>query len=411
MSLHSTRLGMHFSLAMFPKVKALVLFLFLTFCFLELLVRLLPLERKNVEIFQMDLTNEAKTVPWYEDLKDDHDHLRRNFQAYEIYRLEPYSGKHIHITQEGYRKTENATRALASVSGAGTRIGIFGGSTMWGGWARGGYTAASHLAKELANRFPATGVEVINYGEVGFVFSQEIHRAVRVFYSDAPLDNPYPKFMIFVDGVNDVLSSITNFGHGTDNPAGLPWEYEKYRYLFQLGNTGEVSAMDILKKFKTVRMVLKLMAQLGLKKADERGFWREPTEKQLDGVGTEVARKYIRMVGVADTLLKSKGVTPLFILQPVMAFKNTLTTDENAVYEKNLRWQPYLIHTYEKIRRMAKGLPAAIRFYDWSGMFAGSNTTLYADVIHYSEAGNGTIGARLAELLSVHFTKELTRNN
>lgn len=389
---------------MFPKVKAIILFLFLTFCFLELLARLLPLERKNVEIFQMDLTSEVKTAPWYEWWKYDHDHLRRNFQAYEIYRMEPYSGKHIHITQEGYRKTENATRALAAVPGARTRIGIFGGSTMWGGWARDGYTAASHLAKELANRFPSTGVEVINYGEVGFVLSQEIHRAVRLFYSDAPLDNPRPKFMIFVDGVNDVLSSITNFGHGTDHPAGLPWEYEKYRHLFQLGKTGEVSVVDILKKFKTVRMALKLMAQLGLKKADEKGFWREPKEEQLYGVGTEVARKYIQMVRVADTLLKSKGVTPIFILQPVMALKNTLTTDEKAVYEKNLRWQPYLVQTYEKIRRMAKELPAAIRFYDWSTMFAGNSTTLYADVIHYSEEGNAKIGARLAESAGHLFT-------
>ncbi|MBI4404686.1 MAG: hypothetical protein HY537_11020 [Deltaproteobacteria bacterium] len=387
--------------------KRLLILLGLTFVYLEVMLRLIPWEKKTRELFVMDRTEEVKATEWYNQWENDHSHLRRTYQAYEIYHLQPFNGIHINIHPDGYRHTWNgAPRERQSP----IRIGIFGGSTIWGSHARDYFTVPSYVSKSLHSRLSNTPVQVVNYAEIGFVLSQELHRALRLSYSERALDKPLPRIMVFVDGVNDVLSALTNFTHGVGKPAGLPWEYEKYEYLFKLGKTGEIGLSDIFKKVKTVRAGINVAQHVGLAKKDSKNLFIEPTTADFERLSSEVAKTYIELIKAGSQMLSGLGVASVFILQPIMVEKALLSEDERRVFRLNQYWQGYLKEAYRKIREHAKDLPSNVTFYDWGALFAEDNETRYNDILHYSESGNEKIGDRLAGLLVNSVPKVAARN-
>jgi hypothetical protein len=382
----------------------------ITFGLLETAVRLLKIERPPASYFVLDLTPELEHVDWLSQWKREHDQLRRDFQAYDIYRLRPFSGELIQIDKEGRRRSIYETKNNASADL--TTVSVFGGSTVWGSWARDGYTVPSWIGKEMVRRDPALAFRLQNDAEIGFVFSQEFHRAVRHLYEpDSVSVRSRPKMMVFIDGLNDSLSAIANLGHGNERPAGLPWEYEKYRYLFQLGNTGEIGFSDILNKFTTVRLATQSLRKLGvIHSKQEKGEFHPPEEMDLESLSDQVADKYLEMVSVANRTLSSDGSVPVFVLQPVIAYKS-LSGSEKKIVDENGRWLPYLKTTYDKISARAAKLDPSIHFIDLSHLFRGHSETLFGDVLHYTEVGNRIVGSQVAEAIAPLLEKMAKRTS
>ena len=80
----------------------------------------------------------------------------------------------------------------------------FGGSTAWGAGARDDYTIPSLLAKHLAGH-PDYDVEVDNFGQMGWVTSQEL-----IYLYELLRRGQRPDLVIFYDGVNDTFIGYQN---------------------------------------------------------------------------------------------------------------------------------------------------------------------------------------------------------
>ncbi len=362
-------------------IRVIIVVSLVTIALLEVSVRLLPIEKPPQDLFKMKLTHLVQSEAWFPQWQKEHSELRRDFRAYEIYGLEAHPGNLITIDPQGFRTSWNPSPSQQN------KVWIFGGSTLWGSFARNDFTIPSEVSKALNLK---DGWEVQNKGEIGFVFSQELHRALRLIYSSER--SQLPNYIVFFDGVNDVLSAIANHTHGVINPAGLPWEYEKYRNLFQLGKTGEISTLDILKKLKSVRLAIKASQSLSGKTTANTVNWKIPTASELEVLSTQVANQYERMIKLTSSLLNSQGIHPIFVLQPLLAYKATLSPDEKELLDLNREWLPYLIRTYEKMGKINE-------IEDRSHLFQNHSEELFADILHYSEKGNALIGKEIAEIV------------
>ncbi|MCB0404846.1 MAG: hypothetical protein KDD51_08670 [Bdellovibrionales bacterium] len=367
--------------------KKVTLILFATLALSETLLRVFLKPVPPPPLFDVATMPSVRAEPWFAEWEREHSRLTREFMAYELYTLQPFNGKYLSVGADGYRRTLNPD-ALSSNP---MRIGLFGGSTMWGGLARDAHTIGSELSATLnGHQFPAV---VTNYGQVGFVFSQEVHQALRVRYSPEP-----PQVMVFVDGVCDVLAGLANFVNGVEDPAGKPWEYDKYHYLFQMGKTGEVSWSDVAKKSMLVRRLWKVAERRGWVEAERKNRFVVATSEDKVRLARQVSEHYLRVVETADKAFKGTGARPIFVLQPAIFLKHPLSEEENAALDRNRHWQDIVAAAYTNIRNGAKTLPAETEFLDFSGLFDGVPETLYADIMHYSEAGN----LRIAQALSAY---------
>ncbi|MCB0416280.1 MAG: hypothetical protein H6617_06075 [Bdellovibrionaceae bacterium] len=369
-------------------MKKTILFLFVTLALSEVLLRVFFKPSPPPPLFDVATMPSVLAEPWFPEWEREHAKLTREFKAYELYALEPFDGKYVGVTSEGYRRTLNA---IAETEKA-THIGLFGGSTMWGGLARDSHTIASELSAALnGTGFPAW---VTNYGQVGFVFSQEIHQALRISYSTKP-----PQVMIFMDGVCDILAGLANFVNGVTDPAGKPWEYDKYHYLFQMGKTGEVAWSDVAKKSMLVRRLLKVAEQRGWVEPDRKNRFVAPTEQDKSRLAEQVSDQYLRTLATASRAFRGTGARPIFVLQPAIFLKNPLSEEEKEAMDRNKAWQGIVADAYAKIRAGSQKLPSDVEFWDISEIFQGSSETLYADIMHYSEAGNRKIAQALSSRL------------
>lgn len=339
-------------------------------------------------LFDVSTMPSVQATPWFAQWQQEHSQMRRRFRAYELYALEPFKGEHLNINERGYRKTENPALPRAGR----TDISLFGGSTMWGGLSRDSHTIASQLSRNL--NAAGTPTHVRNYGQVGFVFSQEVHQALRIAYAEEA-----PEVMLFMDGVCDVLAALANFVNGVDDPAGKPWEYDKYAHLFQLGKTGEVSWFDVAKKSMLVRRLAKMAEKQGWVESDGKNQYVSPSSADRDDLGEAVADQYVRVLRTAHRAFKGIGVRPVFVLQPAIFDKDVLSDEEQIALKKNAHWQEYVSTAYQKIKTRSRALPADLEFWDLSGVFKGNPETLYADIMHYSEAGNAVIAKEIARRL------------
>jgi len=93
---------------------------------------------------------------------------------------------------------------------------------MWGWGARDDHTIASHLSKWLHAR--GYRVQVTNYGQFGYVSTQEAITLLRCLHRGERVD-----IALFYDGINEVFASAMNA------VAGLP-QNEWRRPIGKCGN-------------------------------------------------------------------------------------------------------------------------------------------------------------------------------
>ena len=121
------------------------------------------------------------------------------WRSYVYWRRKPYHGNHINIDTNGIRLT-TLTKPIQQESRTPVKIFMFGGSTIWGTGARDAFTIPSILLQELHNKGVAT--EVINFGETGYVSTQEVIALLLQLQK-----GQLPDLVIFYDGINDLFSA------------------------------------------------------------------------------------------------------------------------------------------------------------------------------------------------------------
>jgi hypothetical protein len=112
-----------------------------------------------------------------------------------------------------------------------------------------------------------------------------------------------------------------------------------------------------------------------------------------------IAERWLANRAMIETLAESYGVEVLFVWQPAIMFKDTLSESEQGIYERTERERQGLFVLYTEVdaivRQRVTGMENVIILSD---LFAAETGTIFHDLVHITEIGN----ARVAEALMPH---------
>jgi lysophospholipase L1-like esterase len=262
-------------------------------------------------------------------------------------RYPSFTGKYINIDSLGRRITPQPT--VPTVPAA--RVFFFGGSTMWGTSQRDEHTIPAEAARRLQPLAgPGRRIEVLNLGENGYVFTQEVLALLLELRS-----GNIPDVVVFLDGINDVFGTVQS------GVAGYPQNEMKRSADFQLG-----------------RQLTPLIP--------------------ADSGARLTSRAYAATTRVVEALAQEYGFVPIYVWQPTIhSTSKPLAPFEQSVMNGILRNPTQL-----RMREVHLATPSMLdsllkpvlgpRFVNASGLFARDSSEVYTDRVgHNTERSIPTI--------------------
>ena len=303
------------------------------------------------------------------------------WSSYVYWRRAPFSGKYVNIDADGLRRTWNPP----GLPQRPIRIFMFGGSTTWGTGSRDEYTIPSQLSKILASKF-GPKVEVVNYGEGGYVNTQEL----ITFVKEIERGN-VPQVAIFYDGYNDVFSAFQN------GIAGIPQNEINRVREFSLTKSGP----KFYKEF-VLRSNLFLLFTQGagwLQHVTNREHWSRAFESRVSNPSPELlVTNLLKIYGNNTRIVQAVGheynIRVFTFWQPSVYTKAELVPSEKSA----AAWDPILGDFYAQTTKAlaASPLGGMNSFYNLGGIFDGHPEMIFEDSVHISERGNEIVANRIA---------------
>ncbi len=271
----------------------------------------------------------------------------------------------------------------------------FGGSTTWGAGARDDYTIPSLLAKHLAGH-PGYDVEVDNFGQMGWVTSQEL-----IYLYELLRRGQRPDLVIFYDGVNDTFIGYQNGIAGLTQSEflraeefGIMASSSGRKKLYGaairtfLMNTGFFDLIKLVQHQDTGDIERKEVTPQGM-----IAYLAPPSDFEgTDAVEQDVVNIYQFNQQMVETLGTRFGFRALFYWQPVIYSKSPLTPLERNFVGSRAR-QKFFAGTYQRVASVAQS--AGIN--DISGILDNDRGhTYFIDAWHITEAGNDIVARRMA---------------
>ncbi|TMB98392.1 MAG: SGNH/GDSL hydrolase family protein [Chloroflexi bacterium] len=332
------------------------------------------------------LNSPNATAAWYPQYE-------REFAASAVMRWEPYvqwrrapfQGRYINVDSLGLRRTVQSRAARDGCHS----VFLFGGSTMWGTGQRDAQTIPSLLSRQLEARGLADA-RLINFGETGYVFTQEVVTLILELRSGAR-----PQVVVFYDGLNDVTSAAIN------GRPGLPQNEEHRIADFALGRE--------LASGRDARTLLTL-ARLGLERSrlltDGARALRRSAARSVSGsgdsLGRGIAAAYAATAGVVEALSVRYGFRALYAWQPTLFNATKPLSDFERALRDSLEGTALgrdLFATYAQADTLVNILMSRVasgRFFNLAGVFSQDTSTLFIDSSgHTTEAANPAIVAQL----------------
>jgi len=293
-------------------------------------------------------------------------------------------GELINIDDRGIRRTTNTV--TTSDSPDRPRIYLLGGSTLCGHGARDEHTIPSCLARLLGER--GRQVEVVNLGQLGYVNTQEVFTLWTELQR-----NRAPQIVIFVDGFNDILSTLVNQTTGWSiNEVSRQREFKVSRQP-----ASELFGMA-LRRTAISRMFVPELSY------DTDAIDSGPAAEAPKGdAGQAIVELYLENLRMVMALGHEYGFATLAYWQPIPFEKRQLSTSEQAhlVGQEQLR-QPCL-HTYQRFREAVNHPPAWLAAgpggaYCLGDLFDApqwAGRTSFFDQCHLTEAANLFVAQRV----------------
>jgi lysophospholipase L1-like esterase len=316
---------------------------------------------------------------WWSEYNRELGQLGKRWYPYVGFRFAtPGPEQYINVTSQCFRRTWESHHQSESRL---FNIFVFGGSTIWGQGARDDYTIPSFVAKDLADE-GLEGVRVINFGQLGYVNTQETIALLLELRQ-----GNIPDLVIFFDGVNDTFSALQNgFAGSAQNLAYDSYEFEHpYRWL--IGYTLQASALRRLTAsiFPT-RLPSHPIANTAQNKKDAEAILK-------------VYFTNIRLVSEAASRL---GFGFLFYWQPETDTKPRLTAyEQEAARLFEDRTPGYRKLAVEVHRLLNESLTnrafAEPRMIDLSAIFDRATGSCFIDEHHTTERCNAIIAERIAQ--------------
>lgn len=259
------------------------------------------------------------------------------WEPYAYWRTRPHFGQFVNVDDRGLRRTVPLPPGGAAGDPPPERVFVFGGSSVWGVGAHDAYTVPSLIAERLAR----TGrpVEVTNFGQVGYVSTQEVIALYREIQQGR-----VPDVVIFFDGYNDISAALSSGG------AGLSFNERQRVAEFNLLRSGTVRLLPLavqncpLAKLLTIARGASTLYQVP---AEERGAFT------LETFADDVLRVYAANVATVDALGERFGFDALYYWQPLVFLKEPRTADEESYIEGRESGEPIYEALYREFRRAA----------------------------------------------------------
>jgi len=332
---------------------------------------------------------EDRDTPWRNEYAKEMEENSLRWEPYIYWRRKPYEGKYININSDGIRLT-TPSQTSPDQAGRSLRVFMFGGSTMWGTSARDACTIPSFLAKALQGR--GKRIEIINFGETGYVSTQEVMLLLLQLRK-----GNVPDMVIFYDGVNDTYSAYQN------GIAGIPQNevnrVKEFNLLKpeRLHDLQKTSVKGTLNNLSTIRFVKGLLLKLNIRKE----LKSIPERNKLDNaeyLAEQVVNTYLGNMEIVKALATSYRFKFLFYWQPTIFEKNELSDYEKGVYggQDEQDMHDFYKKTY-RIMRRTESLLDDNTFHDISTIFLDVRESVYIDWFHTSEHGNNRIAQAMAE--------------
>lgn len=311
--------------------------------------------------------------------------MRLPWEPYVYWRLPEYSGTHIRIGSDGFRRTWNGDAPPGPTSATRWEIWMLGGSALWGIGARDDQTIPSLVSRWLAERgIPAI---VRNLAVVGYVSTQETWTLIEELGKGGR-----PDVVVFYNGSNDVLSSYFN------RRAGVTLLEPKLEDHW----------------LKTV------VRRSGIARATRHALFRAGSNllraellssDQFLDLTRETARVYRNNVDLARRLGASHGFGVLVAPQPLSFHKPSRHPDEELGLKRDdfvhiggydvdapgTELGGFYLAVYEAL---AEGLATEPGYCDLRSVFRDESGPRFIDYCHTTELANSRIAAVLGEALA-----------
>ena len=306
--------------------------------------------------------------------------FHEHWKPFVYFRRGPFSGSLMNVDSAGHRRTVG--NAVAPGATDTVHVFFFGGSTMWGTSLRDKATIASIAAQRLAAAKPeSVGTEVTNFGESGYVFTQELIELELQLRA-----GHVPDVVLFYDGINDMAAAGQYGAAGASlNESNRAHEFEFGRAVAgtETGGGADLRAAGAIGAaiLPRVQFIQRLFAMVARPAAAPRS---------TEWLARDVARIYAANVEIVEALSRAYGFRVLYVWQPTLystakkptPFEQMMLSEAagNALFvlsrEMNGIASPVLDSTMK--RRVGA------RFIDEQPLFAGDTSSVFTDPIGHT---------------------------
>jgi len=277
------------------------------------------------------------------------------------WRRRPYEGTFINVDSRGIRRTWTPAALPSNHS----RVFVFGGSPVWGTGVRDDYTVPSRLAQSLAEN--GSPVEVVNYGESGYVTRQ----AAEMLISEL-VAGRVPDVVVFQSGVEDTFSALQS------GEAGLPQNEENRRAEFNAMQPEHVAQQGRILATGLSLLGARLRARLMRQPASS-------TNGLPPTLAADVISNYCATAAVVAALADRYGFRPLFYWQPVLFLKRRQTPYERLAAAQYGYASSFFAEVYGlRERTGCPGIPV----HDLGPPLHAEAGPMFIDAFHPTEEAN-----------------------
>lgn len=316
-----------------------------------------------------------------------------------------FEGETVNVGPDGNRATWQPENVPAGTEKK--RVWIFGGSALWGSGAPDWETIPSQLNKILAR--DGVYAEVTNFGETGFVSTQEL-----VLFLRALAENEKPDLVVFYNGFNDVLTSYQQ------RVPGLSANEHNRRVEFNLKQRRGDLSRELARNVMPYLTAVYERAETGFSRlflGKERAsnsymplnHGQYPlTEEERDALAKGTLDYYADNMEYAKTICDGKGIGFLVFWQPWVIHKNIRTGDEERIFASLDSTHPNAKEFTAVVEAMLAENPISSRpwFRNVSGAFRDDPTGYFYDQVHVDGEGNRVVAESMAKDVEAALARE-----
>jgi lysophospholipase L1-like esterase len=330
----------------------------LSLCFLNLFVQ----EDNETQSIFMDYYDKQE---WSKEYWKEHfESSGKKYVPFVEWKRKPFSGKYIHINEEGIRRTTKYGCSADSM-----KIFLFGGSTIGGWGAPDSLTIPSLFAKKLYEK-KQKGACVFNYGEDSYNLFQNIIDLVIQLQK-----GNIPDKIIFLTGANEIINSY------------VTGDYTQHLFV-----------SDFKEKLETFNILLSLIKGtntfklIKLFESDEV----ERSEHEINELAVGIHESFLKNYMVIDALAEKYNFTYDFFIQPVLPVSKKRLTEweQNIDNDSRLSLKKYFQKFYSSMQSETNNYK---NIYYIADIFDSFSYSVFIDIMHITPAGNEFIADKMVE--------------